>query len=103
MSEISWMEAIGYAIRYIIYVIVWGIIGGLFIFAGVAMMFPTFGSGYMGYPYPQFDIGRVILGLLVALIGYAIIVVGSMASYFKLMSKLISESIPSASLRPPPT
>ncbi|MBS7649226.1 hypothetical protein KEJ17_06275 [Candidatus Bathyarchaeota archaeon] len=100
VEEFSWGKAFGYALRYIAFVILWYIIGGLIMVAGVAMMLSAVS---LGPPYymPTFNPGAVIGGIIVIIIGLIITILGSMAAYFKIMSRLISEAT-SKPLPPPP-
>lgn len=103
IKELSWKRAFGYALRYIIYVILWVIIGGLIMMAGVAMIVSSASYVPSGPPYymPTFNLGVAIGGIIVIIIGLIIIVLGSMAAYFKIMSRLINETT-SKILPPPP-
>ena len=112
MGEISWGRAFGYALRYILYIIAWVIIGGIIAVAGIMMIagsVPYTGSlGRVAYnsgaltgviiPYNFFR--ALIGGIVLIIIGWIIAFFGSMASYFKIMSKLIVESTPPTSQQP---
>ena len=98
--EISWGRAFGYAIRYVAYFILWGIIGGLIGGAGWWMIYSSY--EYVGpYSMPTIDVGTAITGLILIIIGMIITTLGTMATYFKLMSRLIRESTYRPS--PPPS
>ncbi|HGE70760.1 TPA: hypothetical protein ENX78_07995 [Candidatus Poribacteria bacterium] len=104
MSEISWGKAFGYALRYILYIIVWIIIGGVIAGAGFMMMAGSVqtSTGYWGVPEVTYNAGALIGGIILIIIGWIIALLGSMASYFKIMSRLIRESTPETLQRPPP-
>jgi hypothetical protein len=48
------------------------------------------------------NIGGLIAGVIVIVIGEVVVILGAISSYFKLMSKLITETIPAAQSHPPP-
>jgi hypothetical protein len=104
-DEISWSEAFNYALKYIIYIIVWMIVGFLIAGAGIALMIGPMHitpGGWVPQITPNF--GALVGGILLVIIGWFIAFIGSMASYFKIMSKLIRESVskPKQELLPPP-
>lgn len=82
-AELSWGKTFSYAVRYIIYAILWIIIGGL-----------TMGIGISIIASAPFKFGPGMLtGIVIIIIGYVIMFLGIMAAYFKVMSRLIYESI----------
>ena len=100
MGEIGWLRAFGYAFRYVIYVIFWLIIGGIIFVIG---LFTIMGSTRIRYEYEfgepprvetEVNFGAMIWGFIVAIIGLVIMNLAALAVYFKLMSRLVSESIP---------
>jgi large-conductance mechanosensitive channel len=96
MGEIGWGKAFGYAISYVIYVILWLIIGGILFGIGYYMIEQSTEVKYGLWEPPEvkIDYGKLIVGIILVLIGLIIIILSSMATFFKLMSRLISESIP---------
>ena len=88
--EFSWGKAFGYALRYILYAILWIIIGGLIMGAGIGMMMTSMRPGPFGIP--AFEPGASIVGVIVMIIGLIIIYLGTMAAYFKIMSRLVYEA-----------
>lgn len=95
MGEIGWGGAFGYALKYIVYTILWLIIGGIFIVAGsmmIGLSFTSYTSAPMNLNYIISNVGKFITGIILIIIGWIIMFLGSMASYFKIMSKLIRES-----------
>jgi len=96
-KEFSWVKAFSYAFRYIMYIILWVIIGGVIMIIGVAMM-PSAISFEPPYYIPRFNLGAMIIGIILIVIGIVVIALGSMAAYFKIMSRLVNEASP----KPPP-
>lgn len=94
-AEFSWGKAFGYALRYILYAILWIIIGGLIMGAGIGMMMASMRPGPWGIP--TYEPGASIVGVVFIIIGLIIIYLGTMAAYFKIMSRLVYE----ATYKPP--
>ena len=105
MTEISWGKAFGYGARYILYVIVWAIVGVLIAFAGGLVIASsvniTFDSVTQTWNTSNLNLGGMLGGIVIIIVGEIVVILGAISSYFKLMSKLISES-GSAMPRPPP-
>jgi len=91
VEEFSWGKAFGYSLRYIVYAIIWDIIGGLIMWAGVFMISSAIGHGFPFYTSNS-NLEAVIGGAILMIIGLIIITLGSMAAYFKIMSRLINEA-----------
>jgi hypothetical protein len=106
MVEISWGKAFGYGGRYILYVIVWAIVGGMIMFAGGLVIASSINIRYNSYTSQWestgFNIGTLILSLIIMVIGELVVILGVISSYFKLMSKLITETVSSTTQNPPP-
>lgn len=106
MVEISWGKALGYGARYIVYIILWAIIGAIIIAAGGLMIWAsvniTYNSVTEQWESTDLNIGGLIAGVIVIVIGEVVVILGAISSYFKLMSKLITETIPAAQSHPPP-
>jgi len=91
VGEIGWGRAFGYAIRYVIYVLAWWIIGGILMGVG----FTLIASSIVYYGWRMsIDYGLLIGGIIIVFIGLVIAMFGSLATYFKLMSRLVRESVP---------
>ena len=106
MVEISWGKALGYGARYIVYIIVWAIIGAIIVVAGGLMIWGsvnvTYNSVTDQWEMTDLNIGGLIAGVVVIVIGEVVVILGAISSYFKLMSRLIAETIPGAQSHPPP-
>jgi uncharacterized membrane protein len=92
LKEISWGRAFNYAIKYVLYILLWTIVGGILIAIGFTMVGVGFPYHPGGTPYHH-PIGTVLAGLTLILIGYLIIILGAAASLFKLLSRLIVDTI----------
>ncbi len=88
--EFSWGKSFSYAIRYILYAILWIVIGGLIMGVGVGTIAASVRIGADGIP--RFLPG-VAMGLIATIVGLIIMYLGLMATYFKIMSRLIYEAI----------
>jgi len=83
---VSWGRAFRGALAYVIYSIVWFIIGGAVIIGGVLAGTRTIGP----YGIPQVD--PMVL-IVVLIIGYAITALGSVAALFKVMAEITAEEV----------
>jgi hypothetical protein len=105
MVEISWGKAFGYGIRFILFIILWAIIGGLIAVAGGLMIASsvniTFNPDTAQFNTTGTNLGGILAGVIVILVGEVVVVLGVISTYFKLMSKLITET-GSATQHPPP-
>jgi hypothetical protein len=88
--EFSWGKSFSYAIRYILYAILWIVIGGLIMGFGIGTIAASVRIGAWGIP--RFLAGAVI-GLIATIVGLIIMYLGMMAAYFKIMSRLIYEAV----------
>jgi uncharacterized membrane protein len=106
MVEISWGKAFGYGGRYILYVIVWAIVGGLIMFAGGLVIASSitirFNTYTQQWESTGFNIEALILSIAIMVIGELVVILGVISSYFKLMSRLITETVSSTTQNPPP-
>lgn len=106
MVEMSWGKALGYRGRFVAYIILWAIIGGIIVAAGALLIVGsvniTYDSATQQWQASGLSWGGLVGGVIVIVIGEAVVILGAIASYFKLMSKLVSETFPSAQTRPPP-
>ena len=101
-DEISWSEAFNYALKYIIYIIVWVIVGFIIASVGIALMIGPVQRTPSGWvPQITSNFGALVGGIILVVIGWLIAFLGSMASYFKIMSKLIRESVSKPPQQPP--
>ncbi|MGC8850288.1 MAG: hypothetical protein ACP5QI_07435 [Candidatus Bathyarchaeia archaeon] len=87
--EFSWGKSFHYAVRYILYAILWIIVGGIIMGVGLGILAATTKLGAWGLP--RFGAGAA-MGIITTIIGLVIIYLGAMASYFKIMSRLIYEA-----------
>ena len=82
-----------------------GIIGGLIAVAGGLMIASsvniTFNPNTAQFNTTGTNLGGILAGVIVILVGEAVVVLGVISTYFKLMSKLITET-GSATQHPPP-
>jgi hypothetical protein len=103
MTEISWGKAFGYGARFILYVIVWAIVGVLIAFAGGLVIASSVNITFDSVTWntSNVNLGGILGGIVIIIVGEIVVILGAISSYFKLMSKLISES-GSAMPRPPP-
>lgn len=100
MGEIGWGRAFGYAVRFLVLSIIWVVVGGLLVGVGVAMVLASLGISY-GWPTRSYGYTPgtgVNLGLLVGgvVAGAAVAELGTLATFFKLTSRLVGESVPRA-------
>jgi hypothetical protein len=106
MVEITWGKALGYGLRYVIYIIVWAIIGGLIMVGGglfiAASVNITVNPDTQQWETSGLNLGSLIAGIIVIVIGELVVILGSIAAYFKLMSRLITEAGSATLQRPPP-
>lgn len=105
MVEISWGKALGYGARYIVYIIIWAIIGVVIVAAGGLMIAASvnirFNTVTQQWESTGLNAGGLVGGVIVMVVGEIVVILGAISSYFKLMSKLITETVP-ASQPPPP-
>ena len=89
VAEFSWGRSFRYALRYILYAITWIVIGGIVMGVGIGAIAAStvLGAGGM----PTFGAGAAV-GIIITIIGWIIMALGTMASYFKIMSRLIYEA-----------
>ena len=100
ISGISWGKALRYALECVLYFIPWMIIGGIIALMGLVMLTSLPSTEPLGETYTV----KGLTGILLTIIGSIIMLFGFMASFFKVMSKLIAESRPQTSEQasPPP-
>jgi hypothetical protein len=106
MVEITWGNALGYGLRYVIYIIVWAIIGGLIMVGGglfiAGSINISFNQSTQLWETSGLNLGSLIAGIVVMVIGELVVILGAIAAYFKLMSRLITEALSTTPQRPPP-
>jgi len=102
--SMPWGTAFKRAFIYVLWLIVWGIIGGIFIGVGVFSMAGTFVSSMMTSPEAAgaMLLGGSIFGLAMIFIGYVIIALGSLATFIRLIYSLSYEASLQAVGRGPP-
>ncbi|MEM2111702.1 MAG: hypothetical protein QXX08_07480 [Candidatus Bathyarchaeia archaeon] len=107
---VSWVRALKAAGVYILYVIGWMIVGLIFVVAGIFSMSGAF-KVLETPPYYYFDWGSVGGGIILVFIGYLIMGLGMLATFFKISSEVIAEEVrrqssmamyPYPSMPPPP-
>jgi len=105
-EEMSWGKALGYGVRFIVYIILWAIIGGIIAAAGGLLIAGslniTYDSATQQWQASNLNLGGLVGAVIVIVIGEIVVIMGAIASYFKLMSKLFSETLPAAQQRAPP-
>lgn len=102
MKEISWGRAFLLALKYIVFIILWAIIGGIFILIGLFLASYSileYISRTIPVPIPKYftlpispQLG-ILIGLLLVIIGLVITNLGYLATYFKLLSQLIVDTM----------
>jgi hypothetical protein len=106
LVEISWGKALGYGGRFIAYIILWAILGTIIVIAGGAVLAGslniTYDSATQQWQSTDLNWGGLIAGVIIIVVGEIIVILGAIASYFKLMSKLMNETSPTTQPRPPP-
>jgi len=106
MVEISWGKAFGYGLRFILFIIVWALIGGVIAAAGGFMIATsvniTWNSTTNQIEWGGTNLGGIFAGIVVIIIGEIIVILGAISTYFKLMAKLVSEATGTTQQRPPP-
>ena len=83
---VSWSRAFRGALAYVVYTIIWIIVGVAIIIGGIS----TFGTTYGPYGIPQPNIGAIII---VGVIGYFIIALGATAALFKVSAEITAEEV----------
>jgi len=103
LGEIGWGRAFGYAVRFLVFSIIWVVVGGLLVGVGVAMVLASLGISYgwptrsHGYtPGTGVNLGLLVGGVAAVVAGTAVAELGTLATFFKLMSRLVGESVPRA-------
>jgi hypothetical protein len=106
MVEISWGKAFGYGLKFILFIIVWAIIGGVVAIPGGMMIASsvsiTWNSTTQQFETAGTNLGGILTGVAVIIIGALIVILGAISTYFRLMSKLVSESAGTTQRPPPP-
>lgn len=105
MVEISWGKAFGYGLRFVVFIILWAIVGVIIAAAGGLTIAASANIKYNA-DTQQFDLtgvnmGGVVGGVIIIAIGAAVVILGAISSYFKLMSKLVTETVSQQQLPPP--
>jgi len=105
-----WGTAFKRALIYVLWLIVWGIIGGIFIAVGAFSIAGTFVSSVITSPEAAgaMLLGGSVFGLAMIFIGYVIIALGSVATFIRLIYSLSYEASLQASGKglppaPPPS
>jgi uncharacterized membrane protein len=101
-KEIGWGKAFKYAGKFIVYAIVWLIIGFIFTAAGLAIISSSLQLAGSLFPQITYDVGKLFAGIILLIVGWLIAALGVTASYFKIMSALIAESVSGENLPAPP-
>ena len=102
VKEIGWGKAFKYAGKFLVYAIVWLIIGFVFTAAGVVEISSSLQLAGTLFPQITYDAGKLFAGIILLVAGCVIMILGVMASYFKIMSALIVESVSGENLPAPP-
>jgi hypothetical protein len=103
LGEIGWGRAFGYAVRFLVFSIIWVVVGGLLVGVSVAMVLASLGISYgwptrsYGYtPSTGVNLGLLVGGVVAVVAGAAVAGLGTLATFFKLTSRLVGESVPRA-------
>lgn len=88
---VSWLRAIKAAALTILYWIVWGIIGGLIIAGGFFAMAGAISVSQIGLP--TIDWGKAIGGIILIIIGYIVIMLGTYATIYKVLTEVIVDEV----------
>ena len=88
----GWGSAFATAFKIVIMSIVWAIIGIILIAIGISMMGMPIMTTATQMPRPYFS-GQAIVGLIVALIGYVILLLGTLASFLKYSAEYYAEEV----------
>jgi hypothetical protein len=102
VKEIGWGRAFKYAGKFLVYAIVWLIIGFVFTVAGVVEISSSLQLAGSLFPQITYDVGKLFAGIIFLIVGWLIAALGVAASYFKIMSALIVESVSGENLPAPP-
>jgi amino acid transporter len=100
LGEIGWGRAFGYAARFLVFSILWVVVGGLLVGVGVAMVLASLGIAY-GWPTRSYgptpsagvNLALLIGSVVVVVAGVIIAELGTLATFFKLTSRLVGESV----------
>jgi len=83
----KWGKAFKGALKTILYSIVWDILGFALFFGGL-YMFPVSLNPIYGY-----DASKMLLGGFMMFFGMIIILIGTLASFYKVFAELLAEEI----------
>ena len=99
----TWGSAFKTALKIVLMSIVWGIVGLVVMFIGVAiaglpaLMTLAGHAGIVrpGYPgiAPELAMGQAIVGVILAIIGYAIMLLGTIATFLKYSAEYYASEI----------
>ncbi|MEM1509584.1 MAG: hypothetical protein QW291_01695 [Thermofilaceae archaeon] len=108
----TWGSAFATAFKILLLSLIWWIIGFILIIAGAAAIgspiisaLQSMGAGPTapyGPPQGLFDFGSIILGLVLIVIGYLVVVLGTMASFLKYSAEYYAREF-AKTTPPPPT
>jgi uncharacterized YccA/Bax inhibitor family protein len=85
--KMKWSKAFKGALKTILYSIVWDILGFALFLGGLYYMFSRF------ILYASSIIGDIILGGFMMFFGMIIILIGTLASFYKVFAELLAEEI----------
>ncbi|MEM2910752.1 MAG: hypothetical protein QXO01_06795 [Nitrososphaerota archaeon] len=88
---VSWGTAFKKAIMYIVFLIIWGIIGGVIIGVGFAVGGISVQPGPFGVPIPT--IANPLVSVAFIIVGYVIVILGMMATFFKILAEITAEEV----------
>jgi len=89
---VSWGKAFKSAGLYVIFLIVWTVVGA----ALIAFGYITYGSLIWYDPYtkmPKINPAGLNIGFVLTLIGSIIILLGSFATFFKIVSEIVADEV----------
>ncbi|HIE23566.1 MAG TPA: hypothetical protein EYP68_04985 [Candidatus Korarchaeota archaeon] len=89
---VSWRRAFGAAGLYVAFLLIWAVIGGIFIFAGIFMA-GTLVSYDPVTGIPKLNLAGAGFGVILIIIGYGLILLGSLATFLKIVSEIVAEEV----------
>jgi hypothetical protein len=95
MMKMKWSKAFKGALKTILYSIVWYFLGYALFLGGISYIFSNLLS-YMNYLSPMHipdTVNRILLGWVMAFFGMIIILIRTLASFYKVFAELLAEEI----------
>jgi uncharacterized membrane protein len=101
---VSWGRSFKASLLLLAFTILWAIVGGVIMIAGMSLIPPTgvfYTDPWTGLPVINW--GMMIGAIILWIIGYLIILLGVSASFFKVNTEIIVEELRKQTPPPPPT